>query len=138
MNIRNVIAAIRSKWPNLTRPAAVVIQQDNAKPHISPSDIAFNEAALASSMDIQLSCQLPNSPDTNVLVLVFSNVIQALQHQKVMNSINELIAAIQAAFKMLDMNKLNKVFLTHDSCTTISSNAEGGNRIKFPIFRKVA
>ncbi|TDH67098.1 hypothetical protein CCR75_008246 [Bremia lactucae] len=35
MIIKKVISAIRSKWPNSTRSAAGVIQQDNAKPHIS-------------------------------------------------------------------------------------------------------
>ncbi|TDH73135.1 uncharacterized protein CCR75_008444 [Bremia lactucae] len=50
--------------------------------------------------------------DANVLDLGFFNAIQALQHQKVMNSIDELIAAVQAAIKELNRTKLNKVFLT--------------------------
>ncbi|TDH66899.1 hypothetical protein CCR75_008309 [Bremia lactucae] len=84
-------------------------------------------------MDIQLSCQPPNSPDTNELNLGFFNATQALQHQKVMKSIDELIAAIQAAFKELDRNKLDKVFLTHQSgMNEILNRGGGGKKYKIP------
>lgn len=136
MITEKVIPAIRNKWPNSTRSATIVIQQDNAKPHISPADIAFNEAVQASSMDIQLACQPPNSPDTNVLDLGFFNAIQALQHQKVMNNIDELIAAVQAAFQELDKNKLSKVFLTHQSCMNEILKCGGGNKYQIPHLSK--
>ncbi|TDH73396.1 uncharacterized protein CCR75_002403 [Bremia lactucae] len=68
MIIEKVIPAIRSKWPNSTGSAAFVIQQDNTKPHISPSDITFNEVAQAFGMDIQLSCQPLKRPDKTCMI----------------------------------------------------------------------
>ncbi|TDH65221.1 hypothetical protein CCR75_004019 [Bremia lactucae] len=117
MIIERVIPVIRCKWPNSTRSAAVVIQQDYAKPHISPSDIVFNEA----------------NPDTNVFDLGFFNAIFSLQHQKVMDSIDKLIAAVQAVFIELDRNTLSKVFLTHQSRMNEILKCGGENKYDFPF-----
>lgn len=46
-----------------------LIQQDNAEPHISPTDSEFMSAGSTYGRDIRLKCQPPNSPDINVLDL---------------------------------------------------------------------
>jgi hypothetical protein len=49
----------------------IYIQQDNARPHISPNDRLFCEAAKQDGFDIRIVCQLANSPDLNILDLGF-------------------------------------------------------------------
>lgn len=70
--IEKVLPAIRAKWPRedaSKESKPIFIQQDNARPHIDPSDPIFCEAAAQDGFNIQLICQPPNSPDFNVLDL---------------------------------------------------------------------
>ena len=54
-----------------------------------------------------------------------------------MNRIYELITLVQAAFKELDRNKLNKVILTHQSCMNeILKCGGGGNKYNIPHLLK--
>ncbi|GAA0160366.1 hypothetical protein LIER_16938 [Lithospermum erythrorhizon] len=73
--IEKVLPAIKEKWPHYSRNSTIYIQQDNARPHISPFDDKFCEAAQGDGFDIQLTCQPPNSPDLNVLDLVLKLLI---------------------------------------------------------------
>lgn len=47
------------------------IQQDNAPSHLKLDDPLFCEAAKQDGFDIRIICQPPNSPDFNILDLVF-------------------------------------------------------------------
>ena len=69
MLITNVIPTIRAKWPSMLSKD-IIIQQDNAKPHIAPNDKDFVDEATKDGFNIQLVQQPPNSPDMNVLDLV--------------------------------------------------------------------
>ena len=55
----------------------IVIQQDNAKPHIAP-DKDFVDETTKDGFNIQFVQQPPNSSDMNVLDLGFFRSIQAL------------------------------------------------------------
>ncbi|XP_042035328.1 uncharacterized protein LOC121781686 [Salvia splendens] len=71
---QKIIPAIKSKWPpNVCKE--ILIQQDNAKPHISPTDSKFQAIANKDGFKFQIICQPPNSPDTNVLDLGFFTAI---------------------------------------------------------------
>jgi len=61
--IEKVLPAIRAKWPHEDADKPIYIQQDNAKPHLSPNDRQFCEAAKQDGFDIRLVCQPANSPD---------------------------------------------------------------------------
>ena len=135
MLINNLLPAIRNQWPRSPAMTAV-IQQDNAKPHIDPSDSAFAEAASKLGVAVRLTCQPANSPDTNVLDLGFFNAIQSLQHQHGANSIDQLIAAVQTAFDALDRSALTKAFLTHQQCMIETMKVSGGNNYKLPHMGK--
>mmetsp|Transcript_7429 Transcript_7429/g.9585 ORF Transcript_7429/g.9585 Transcript_7429/m.9585 type:complete len:159 (+) Transcript_7429:444-920(+) len=78
--IEKVLPAINHKWPLNDRLNPIKIQQDNAKPHIAPTDESFVNAAQALNLNVELICQPPNSPDLNVLDLGFFHSIQSLQH----------------------------------------------------------
>ena len=95
--IEKVLPAIRAKWPHDTKDV-IFIQQDNAKPHIDPNDPEFLEVASSDGFNINLSCQLPNSPELNVLDLGLFRAVQSLQHQEAPSTIDDLVNAIEKAF----------------------------------------
>jgi len=69
--IEKVIPAIKAKWPREDLNHPIFIQQDNARTHIQPVDEEFCRVATQNGFDIRLTSQPPNSPDLNVLDLVF-------------------------------------------------------------------
>jgi hypothetical protein len=92
-----LLPAIRGKWPRSRPYHPPKIQQDNARPHIQPTDQRFLDAVASIGMNVQLACQPSNSLDMNVLDLGFFNAIQSLQHQQRCKNIDELIAATKKA-----------------------------------------
>uniref|UniRef100_A0A8R7PDQ2 Uncharacterized protein n=1 Tax=Triticum urartu TaxID=4572 RepID=A0A8R7PDQ2_TRIUA len=69
--INFLIPAIRARWHAAERGMLIYVQQDNAKTHIPLDDPEFVDVAQAEGWDIRLTCQPPNSPDLNILDLVF-------------------------------------------------------------------
>ena len=74
--------------------------------------------------------QPPNSPDFNVLDLVFFNSVQALQHQYTPKNIYDLVAITEGEFSDLDSMKLNNVFLSYNLAMESSMMVGGGNNYK--------
>ena len=64
--IEKLLPVIKEKWPSNASDCAIKIQQDNARPHISPMDVEFCNAVKANDLNVQLVCQPPNSPDMNM------------------------------------------------------------------------
>ena len=133
--IEQVIPAVRLKWPHHATKN-IFIQQDNARPHVSPSDEEFNKEAKKDGFDISLTFQPPNSPDMNVLDLGFFRAIQSLQNQKAPKNIDELIQAVNDAFCEMDRDKLNDIFLTLQQCMVEVMKVKGGNNYKLPHMGK--
>ena len=92
--IEKVLPAIQAKWPHEDADKPIYIQQDNAKPHLSPNDRQFCEAAKQDGFDIRLVCQPANSPDLNVLDLGFFNSIQSIQYKTTAKTTEELVTAV--------------------------------------------
>ncbi|VFQ71543.1 unnamed protein product [Cuscuta campestris] len=110
MLVQQLLPAIREKWPQ--RSKYVVIQQDNAKPHVDINDPVFVAVAQESDWDIRLQFQPPNTPDLNVLDLGFFREIDAIQNKSAHRSLGDLITAVTLAFEQLTPQVLNNVFLT--------------------------
>ncbi|ETV75547.1 hypothetical protein H257_10362 [Aphanomyces astaci] len=115
MLVDKVIPAIRAKWPR-GETKAVKIQQDNARPHVPPSDVDVVAACKADGWDMEVVFQPPNSPDLNVLDLGFFRAIQALQAEKHSSSLEEIVAATDAAWDVVSTKTLNKNCLTLQRC----------------------
>ncbi|VFQ87485.1 unnamed protein product [Cuscuta campestris] len=126
MMLNQVIPAFKAKWPK-TRAKIVIIQQDNAKPHVHPDDPDRVLSCQKDGWNISIKCQPPNSPDLNVLDLGFFASIDSLKNQKAPRNINELINAVQSAFEELTPQKLNKVFLTLQCVMEQILAQKGGN-----------
>ncbi|XP_058223067.1 uncharacterized protein LOC131332786 [Rhododendron vialii] len=134
--IDKVIPAIQSKWPRSSVGETIYIQQDNARPHIQPSDAQFRDVATKNGFDIRLSFQPPNSPDLNVLDLGFFTAIQSLQYQEAPRTIDELLNAVEKSFDKLPLHDLDSVFLSLQACMVEVMKVNGGNNYKLPHIKK--
>ena len=76
MLMSHVLPAIKTKWPGNLSDTTIKIQQDNARPHIEPSDKEFLRKTFEMGLKVDLVFQPPNSPDLNALDLGFFNTIQ--------------------------------------------------------------
>ncbi|KAF0719487.1 hypothetical protein AaE_010451 [Aphanomyces astaci] len=124
--VNKVVRRIKQVWPG-RRDVPVYIQQDNARPHVQVDDVAVATAGTTGGWRIQLVAQPAMSPDFNVLDLGFFNSIQALQHRQVVTCIDDLVAAVHAAFDELDFRTLDKTFVTLQKVMEESLKVGGDN-----------
>ncbi|XP_074300833.1 uncharacterized protein LOC141632159 [Silene latifolia] len=133
--IEKVIPAIKAKWPE-RRGRKIFIQQDNARPHISPNDPDFRAAATSDGWDMELICQPPNSPDHNILDLGLFRSIQTLQHEKAPKSVVELVNAVVRSDEEVTPVILNHTWLTLQTCMNEILKNKGNNNYKIPHMGK--
>ena len=107
-----VLPAIKTKWSFNSTPQKIKFQQDNARPHIEPTNREFLQATFALILNIVLVFQPPNSPDLNLLDLGYFNSIQSLQYQSDPKNIQKLVEMIGTSFDALHWTKQNDSFLT--------------------------
>ncbi len=136
MIVQKVVPAIAEKWPAARRNRPIRIQQDNATSHISSTDPLFVAAVAQTGLDISLYCQPSNSPDTNVLDLVFFRAIQSLQYQMSPRTTSELINHVNEAWNLMQPTKLNDIFLTLQACLNEILKDGGGNAYSVPHLAK--
>ena len=114
--INKLIPAILDKWPRRDRMSRTIyIQQDGAKNHIREDDEEFNNALMEQEIDAKLYTQTPNSPDVNLLDLGFFRAIQSFNDASPKNE-EELIQSVQDAYENYLWHKLNRTWLTLQSC----------------------
>ncbi len=134
--ITKLIPAIQEKWPNIASFGRTIrIQQDGAKPHISPNDEEFRNAVEASGLNLELYTQPAQSPDLNILDLGFFRAIQSFMDAAPKDEF-ELIRAVEQAYKDYDAKMINRVFLTLQSCMNQIIETNGSNRYKIPHMGK--
>ena len=93
----------------------ICIQQDGAKNHICEDDEEFNNALTEQEIDAKLYMQRPNSPDVNLLDLGFFQAIQSFNDASPKNEA-ELIQSVQDTYENYLWHKLNRTWLTLQSC----------------------
>ncbi|KAH0710800.1 hypothetical protein KY284_012227 [Solanum tuberosum] len=116
--------------------APILIQQDNARPHIGVNDLEFMKTAQRDGFDIKLWFQSPNSPDLNVLDVGFFRAIQSLQYQNVPSNIDELVEVVEKFFNEMKAERLNHAFLTLQCCMNEVKKHRGDNNHKVPHMNK--
>ncbi|XP_074347326.1 uncharacterized protein LOC141686174 [Apium graveolens] len=79
--LEKIIPSIMAEWPSGC-DKHIVVQQDNASPHINDNDLDFVDVAQSDGFNITLANQPANSPDLNINDLGFFRIIQGLQHEK--------------------------------------------------------
>jgi hypothetical protein len=134
--LKEVIPAIKSKWPARDRKKPILIQLDNAKPHVPVDDPDIVAAGTADGWNIHLFLQPENSPDLNVLDLGFFASIQAIQIEKPIYGIDALIAAVVAAYENLHYTTLDDIFLSLQNVMICILRADGANEYTLPHMGK--
>lgn len=130
---RMVIPRIKAVWPSGKR---VVLQQDNAKPHVTVDDPEVHSACSAGGWDMKLTAQPANSPDFNSNDLGFFASLQSLQHKMKAKTIEDLVNNVDDAFAKLHYTALDKVFLTLQSVLQETMHIDGCNKYKIPHLAK--
>ncbi|KAG6951628.1 hypothetical protein JG687_00013490, partial [Phytophthora cactorum] len=102
------------KWPRRERKNLILIQQDNAKSHIGPSDPDILAAGTADGWNIR----------------------QALQLRKPVYGIQSRIKAVEDAYEAMDGGTLDDIFLTLQKCMECILKESGGNEYKLPHMGK--
>ena len=114
--INKLIPAILDKWPRGDRMSRTIyIQQDGAKNHIREDDEEFNNTLTEQNIDAKLYTQTPNSPDVNLLDLGFFRATQSFNDASPKNEA-KLIQSVQDAYENHLQHKLNRMWLTLQSC----------------------
>ena len=125
--IHKFLPAVKEKWP--TRNGRIQLQQDGAKSHILEDDVEFKEAVDKIGPNLTVFTQSPNSPDTNILNLGFFRAIQLFNDDCPANE-EELIKSVEKAYGEYPYRKLNRVWLTLQSCLNMIIEKDGGNDYK--------
>ena len=92
--IQKLLPPIKERWP--TNNGRIRLQQDGAKSHILEDDMEFKEAVDEIGLNLTVYTQSPNSPDTNILNLVFFRAIQSFNNDCPANG-EELIKLVEKA-----------------------------------------
>ena len=113
--ISKLLPAIIEKWPRTDRLSRKIwIQQDGAKSHINTDDQEFRDAIQDQELNAGLYMQAANSPDVNLLDLVFFGAIQSFNDAAPKNE-EDLIKSVQLAYNNYPRTKLNRMWLTLQS-----------------------
>ena len=114
--INKLIPAILDKWPRRDRMSRTIyIQQDGAKNHIHEDDEEFNNTLMEQEIDVKLYLQTPNSPVVNLLDLGFFQAIQSFNDASRKKEA-KLIQSVQDTYENYPCHKLNRTWLTLQSC----------------------
>ena len=124
--IQKFLPAVKERWP--TSNGRIQLQQDGAKSHILEDNVEFKEVVDEIGLNLTVFTQSPNSPDTNILDLVFFRAIQSFNHDCPANE-EELTKSVE---KEYPLRKLNHVWLTLQSCLNMIIENDGGNNYKIP------
>lgn len=129
--IDNVLPAILAKFPTAyLERHGVRIQQDGARCHIDEDDQEWLDAVAASGCMISLYKQPAQSPDLNLNDLAFFRSIQSLYYEAAPETEMDLIDAVEDAFEQYPINKINRMWLTLQSCCNKILEHDGGNHYK--------
>lgn len=107
----------------------IILQQDNAKPHITNENP--NSRIVATLMD-----STPKSLDFNVNDLSWFRSLQSLQQSSPSYTIDELVKVVDDSFNELDPTKLNKVFFSLQACMVEMLKHKGHNKYSSPHMKK--
>jgi hypothetical protein len=130
--INEVIPAIKAKWPAKEQSRTILIQQDNATPHVPPNDPDVIAAGTSDGWRIHIFFQPPNSPHLDVLDLGFFASIQSIQYRQPTHSIDNLIRAVTEASNETSITALDNIFLTLQSVMHSILLNDGGDWYALP------
>ena len=109
----------------------------NAPSHVPMNDEQLQLAIAQTGLDIRITHLPSNSPDMNVLDLVFFFAsLQLLTQIRVSRNIYKLIQTVEKEYAEYNPTTLRRVFLTLQSCMIEVLKDNGGNRYKVSHMNK--
>ena len=136
MILQQLIPAIHKKWPAADTNKAIVIQQDNASPHLLANDPEFLASGAGKELTLSLHNQPAQSPDLNVLDLGIFAALQAEQRKSNPRDLGGLVDVVTDAFDNLSADTIERVFVTLTACMNATLENGGGNFYKLPHLKK--
>lgn len=137
MIIDLVLPDIKRKMPLNNN---IILQQDGASAHLPADDPDFKakvaELYGGNEDAVKLYTQPAQSPDLNVNDLGFFHSLQSIYYKKSPKNSIELIEIVEEAFKAYPVNKLNRIWLTLQSCMNLIIEDRGDNKYKTPHMNK--
>ena len=111
--IERVLPVIKERWPNdVSDIFSIVIQQDNATPHLRPNNAEFLSTAQNLKVPVELCFQPAQSPDMNVLDLGLFTAIQSAQRKLPASNLPQLIDTVTEAFNSLPVRTIYHAFIS--------------------------
>lgn len=136
MMIEKIAPAIDEKWPRTFRDGPVIVQQDNAAPHIKADDCQWATAWEEKDVKIHIVNQPAQSPDFNVLDLGLWSSIQADQRRITTLNCGQLIDCVVSVFSDMSYETIDNSFLTLMAVMNESLACSVGNLFKIPHIGK--
>jgi hypothetical protein len=90
----------------------------------------------AGGWHIELIFQPPNSPDLNILDLVFFAALQSIFQKLFPGSLDDIVKKVLQAYKEYPAERSNRIFLTLQSCMREVLKIKGSQHYKVPHMRK--
>lgn len=134
----HLIPAIFGNFPAEDLGEPIILQQDNARPHILPDDEQFLQACATEGLNVSIINQPPNSPDFNVNDLGFFRALDACRSEELSKNLRELVQNVEQAFNDFDAEKLDNLWLSYQACMVETMKVGGRNSYKLPHLGKTA
>lgn len=135
-----VLPAIVVKHPLFCKKK-LYIQHDGAPSHgvLARNPEIFDQAVedtLGVSGSVKLFSQPPQSPDTNILDLGLFNALQSDYHKRNPKGAEQIIDCVYKSFEEYPSHKINRLWLTLQSCLNEIILQNGGNDYSIPHMAK--
>jgi hypothetical protein len=142
-----ILLATIEKWPRdaFLSKQQILIQLDGAKAHTAACVEAnwweYQEQLVEAGMlkrenKFQLVLQLANSPDLNINDLGFFRALQSLYYQEAPRNEGEIITMVENAYRLYPWRKINRLWLTLQSCMNEIVMYHGENTYNIPHTNK--
>jgi hypothetical protein len=133
-----VLPDIKRKMPTINNN--IIVQQDGAKAHLPVDDPVFKakveQLYHGNENAVTLYTQPAQSPDLNVNDLGFFASLQSMYYKTAPTDALELIDKVETCFNNYHVNKLNRIWLTLQSCMNEIIEEKGENKYKIPHMNK--
>ena len=138
MVTKNLLPAIKKKWPRDSIGEKIFIQMDNATCHrnITEEDQWVKRKLNELKLNCKFYFQPAKSPDLNVLDLGIFNCLKKRLSKEKMNHKYELIPKIEKIFAELEVSIINRIFLTLMNVMNEIIKTYGGNFYSLPHMAK--
>jgi hypothetical protein len=142
MMVNLVLPDIKRKMPSINNN--IIVQQDGAKAHLPVDDPVFKAKVEQlyhgkNENTVKLYTQPAQSPDLNVNDLGFFASLQSMYYKTAPTDALELLIdkkVVETCFNNYHVNKLNRIWLTLQSCMNEIIEEKGDNKYKIPHMNK--